>query len=53
LVAPVDGGAGFLQYGSLEAGAHLTHNLSLGLQLSLIAGEEVWINPGANLAFQW
>jgi hypothetical protein len=46
-------GSDFLQYGTLEAGANLTPNLSLGLQVSLVAGRHVWINPGANLSFQW
>jgi hypothetical protein len=43
----------FLQSGTLEGGVNFTPNLSLGIQVSMVAGESVWINPGANLAFQW
>jgi hypothetical protein len=41
-------------YGTLEAGANLTSNLSLGLHVSLLSldGSAI-LNPGANLAFQW
>jgi hypothetical protein len=53
LTAPVPDGSGWLQYGTLEGGVNFTPNLSLGLQVSLVAGESVWLNPGANLAFQW
>jgi hypothetical protein len=42
-----------LHYGTLEAGMNFTPNLSLGFQVSLIEGENLWLNTGANLAFQW